>query len=54
MLQLTTLLFDLILFSGYFLLVFSIMILTQLISYRIFNFNLYKKLMYLLIYSQIK
>lgn len=54
MVELTTLLFDLILFSGYFLSIFILMILTQLISYRIFNFNLYKKLMYLLIYSQMK
>ena len=54
MYKLSILLFDIVLFTQYFLIGFTILILVQLISYRIFNFNLYKKVKYILIDSQIK
>lgn len=47
--QLGLLLFDLLLGVFYILISFAILLTTQLISYRIFNFNLYKWLTYNLI-----
>lgn len=47
--QLAILLFDLLLCSGYLVLGFILFMLIQLISYRVFKFNLYKKIMYVLI-----
>ena len=52
--QLGLLLFDLLLGVFYILISFAILLTTQLISYRIFNFNLYKWLTYNLIDKEVK
>lgn len=47
--NLITALFDLVLFLGYGLIGSALFMLIQLISYRVFKFNLYKALKYVLV-----
>ena len=51
--KLAIMLFDLGLISIYLLIGFIGLMIVQLISYKIFNFNLYKNLKYILIDSQL-
>ena len=52
--NLIIILFDLLLWTGYIAIGFIGALLIQLISYRIFNFNLYKWLCYNLIDKELK
>lgn len=52
--QLVTLIFDIILFIGYIGIGFILFMIIQLISYRVFKFNLYKKLNYIFIDKYVK
>ena len=52
--KLGLLLFDILLGTGYLIGAFILALLIQLISYRIFNFNLYKWLCYNLIDKELK
>ena len=47
--KLLELLFDIVLGTGYLTIIFIGALLIQLISYRVFNFNLYKFLKYILV-----
>lgn len=48
------LLFDLLLFFIYTAFAFTVMMLVQFISYRIFKFNLYKKIKYVLVEREVR
>ena len=52
--NLIILLFDIGLWTIYLLASFIIFMLVQLVSYRLFNFNLYKKLKYILIEREVR
>ena len=47
--NLITLMFDIVLFIVYGVIIFAGSIIVQLISYRVFNFNLYKFIKYILV-----
>lgn len=47
--NLITLMFDIVLFMVYGTIIFTGSIIVQLISYRVFNFNLYKFIKYILV-----
>ena len=52
--NLITLIFDIGLISLYLIITFIVAMLIQLIGYRIFNFNLYKFLKYVLVEREVR